>query len=64
MSLILDEKQVDNTRLLILDKEKETQNNKIEINGKVFTTVDVYDLPNSLAIVCDAKEGSFIGMII
>lgn len=64
MALILDEKQVNNIRLLILDKEKDTENSNVEINGKAFTTVDVYDLPNSLAIVCDANERSFIGMMI
>lgn len=61
MAKIIDEKHVNNIRLLILDEKCSIYNEEIKIRGKTYKTVDVYDLPKSVAIICDEDENSFVG---
>lgn len=58
---IIDEKQVGKTRLLILDnKPPKHIEDKVKIGNEFFKRLDLYDLENALAIVCDKNTQSMI----
>lgn len=62
---IIDEKQINQTRLLILDRNlpKEIGDN-VKIDGKIFSRLDLYDLSNAVAIECPQNTNSFVGKTI
>lgn len=62
---IINEKQISNTRLLILDKCPLNNNDdKVMIDGKFFKRLNLYDLSNAIAIECPKETESFIGKTI
>lgn len=60
--LVKHEKQTGKYRLLIFDSElPKTTKSQVIIDNKRYTTVIVYDLPNSIAILCDENTPTLIG---
>lgn len=59
---IIDEKQIRKTRLLILDSNPpQYVENKVKIGNEYFDRLDLYDMKNAIAIVCDENMPTFIG---
>ena len=62
---IIDEKQVNQTRLLILDRNlPKGMGDKLMIDGETFVRLDLYDLSNAVAISCPQNAASFVGKTI
>ncbi len=65
MAKIIDEIQLNDTRLLALDGEPpEDMFDTVKIDGVTYKSFIVYDLPKSVAVVCKPNEESLIGKVV